>query len=104
MKTYHPGNWVASPVISGTTEWLVHAVVENYSADLWTYYCNGVQIASNNSGIEGPNGLSFGNWRQGGVAAELAIAEIGFFMVYNRLLSIEEINQNLNAFKGRYGL
>ena len=104
MKTYHPGNWVASPVISGTTEWLVHAVVENYSADLWTYYCNGVQIASNNSGTEGPNGLSFGNWRQGGVATELSIAEIGFFMVYNRILSTEEINQNLNAFKGRYGL
>ena len=104
MKTYHPGNWVASPGISGTTEWLMHAVVENYSADLWTYYCNGVQIASNSSGSEGPNGLSFGNWRQGGVAVELSIAEIGFFMVYNRLLSIEEINQNLNAFKGRYGL
>jgi hypothetical protein len=48
--------------------------------------------------------LSFGNWRQGGVAAELAIAEIGFFMVYNRLLTIEEINQNLNALKGRFGL
>lgn len=104
IKTYHPGNWVAGPGISGTTEWLMHAVVENYSADLWTYYCNGVQIASNSSGIEGPNGLSFGNWRQGGVAAELSIAEIGFFMVYNRLLSVEEINQNLNAFKGRYGL
>ena len=104
MKTYHPGNWVASPGISGTTEWLMHAAVENYSADLWTYYCNGVQIASNSSGSEGPNGLSFGNWRQGGVAVELSIAEIGFFMVYNRLLSIEEINQNLNAFKGRYGL
>jgi hypothetical protein len=104
MKTYHPGNWVASPGISGTTEWLIHAVLENYSSDLWTYYCNGVQIASNNSGAEGPNGLSFGNWRQGGVAAELAIAEIGFFMVYNRLLTIEEINQNLNALKGRFGL
>ena len=104
IKTYHPGNWVASPGISGTTEWLIHAVLENYSSDLWTYYCNGVQIASNNSGAEGPNGLSFGNWRQGGVAAELAIAEIGFFMVYNRLLTIEEINQNLNALKGRFGL
>jgi hypothetical protein len=104
IKTYHPGNWVASPVVSGTTEWLIHAVLENYSSDLWTYYCNGVQIASNNSGTEGPNGLSFGNWRQGGVAAELAIAEIGFFMVYNRLLTIEEINQNLNALKGRFGL
>ena len=103
IKAYHPNNWVSFG-ISGTTEWLVHAVVENYSADLWTYYCNGVQIASNNSGAEGPNGLSFGNWRQGGVAAELAIAEIGFFMVYNRLLTIEEINQNLNALKGRFGL
>ena len=103
IKAYHPNNWVSFG-ISGTTEWLIHAVLENYSSDLWTYYCNGVQIASNNSGAEGPNGLSFGNWRQGGVAAELAIAEIGFFMVYNRLLTNEEINQNYNALKGRFGL
>lgn len=107
IKVYHAGGaWVSTYPSSntGTTEWLVHTVVENYSADLWTYYCNGVQIASNSSGIEGPNGLSFGNWRQGGVGSELSTAEIGFFMVYNRILSTEEINQNLNAFKGRYGL
>jgi len=82
----------------------MHSVLENYSSDLWTYYCNGTLVASNTSGSEGPNGLSFGNWRQGGVAAELAIAEIGFFMVYNRLLTVEEINQNYNALKGRFGL
>jgi hypothetical protein len=107
IKVYHAGGaWVSVYPSSnaGTTEWLVHTVVENYSADLWTYYCNGVQIASNSQGIEGPNGLSFGNWRQGGAGSELSNAEIGFFMVYNRILSIEEINQNLNAFKGRYGL
>lgn len=107
IKVYHAGGaWVSVYPSSnaGTTEWLVHTVVENYSADLWTYYCNGVQIASNNQGNEGPNGLSFGNWRQGGVGAELSVGEIGFFMVYNRILSTEEINQNLNAFKGRYGL
>jgi len=103
MKAYHPGNWVSFG-ISGTTEWLMHSVLENYSSDLWTYYCNGTLVASGTSGTEGPNGLSFGNWRQGGVSAELSIAEIGFFMVYNRLLTIEEINQNLNALKGRFGL
>lgn len=107
IKVYHAGGaWVSTYPSSntGTTEWLVHTVVENYSSDLWTYYCNGTQIASNSSGIEGPNGLSFGNWRQGGVGSELSTAEIGFFMVYNRILSTEEISQNLNAFKGRYGL
>jgi len=104
MKVYHPGNWVADVLLSGTTEWLIHAVLENYSSDLWTYYCNGALIASNSSGSQGPNGLSFGNYRQGGPTSELSIAEIGFFMVYNRILSTEEINQNLNAFKGRYGL
>ena len=104
IKAYHPGNWVASPVVLQTTEWLMHTVVENYSSDLWTYYCNGTQIASNNSGSEGPNGLSFGNWRQGGVGLELSTAEISFFMVYNRLLTTEEINQNYNALKGRFNL
>ena len=97
IKTYHADSWVASPAVSGTTDWLISTAVENYSADLWTYYCNGAQIASNSSGTNGPNGLSFGNWRQGGVGSELSIGEIGFFMVYNRILSTEEINQNLNA-------
>lgn len=107
IKVYHAGGaWVSVYPSSntGTTEWLMHTVVENYSSDLWTYYCNGILVASNTSGIEGPNGLSFGNWRQGGVSAELSIAEIGFFMVYNRLLTVEEINQNYNALKGRFGL
>jgi hypothetical protein len=104
IKSYHADSWVYQSVISGTTEWLISTAVENYSSDLWTYYCNGAQIASNNSGTNGPNGLSFGNWRQGGVGSELSTAEIGFFMVYNRILSIEEINQNYNALKGRFGL
>jgi len=107
IKVYHAGGaWVSVYPSSntGTTEWLMHTVVENYSSDLWTYYCNGTQIASNNSGIEGPNGLSFGNWRQGGVGSELSTAEISFFMVYNRLLTTEEINQNYNALRGRFNL
>ena len=105
IKTYYSEGWVAGPAaVPGTTEWLVHAVVENYSADLWTYYCNGALVASNNSGSQGPNGLSFGNSRSSSPGAELSIAEIGFFMVYNRLLTVEEINQNYNALKGRFGL
>jgi hypothetical protein len=105
IKTYYSEGWVAGPAaVPGTTEWLVHAVVENYSADLWTYYCNGALVASNTSGSQGPNGLSFGNSRSAFPGAELSIAEIGFFMVYNRLLTVEEINQNYNALKGRFGL
>jgi hypothetical protein len=30
--------------------------------------------------------------------------KISNFMVYNRALSLSEISQNYNAFKGRYGL
>ena len=29
---------------------------------------------------------------------------LGFFMIYNRALSLDEINQNYNALRGRYGL
>jgi hypothetical protein len=101
---YYAEGWVVGPGSGNNNNWQISVSVENYSADTWSYYINGAFMASNNSGSQGPNGLSFGHWRPGGLTAELSTAEISFFMVYNRLLSATEIKQNYNATKKRFGL
>jgi hypothetical protein len=87
----------------GDTNWYVSTALENYSSDFWTLYSNGDLSVSNSNGSQGPNGLSFGAW-QGGAAGEYSTADISFFMVYNRVLTAQEILQNYNATKKRFNL
>jgi len=101
IRSYYPNGDVRLAVDAGNTNWYVSTAVENYSSDLWTLYSNGSQLITNTNGSAGPNGLSFGCWAAN---SEFSTAEISFFMVYNRLLTTEEINQNYNALKGRFNL
>ncbi len=103
MPVYYAGAWVTPITGTGTTEWLILTALENYSADLWTYHCNGVQgnTPTPSSGVEGPNGLCLGAYRGN---SQFSTAEISFLIVYNRLLTADEIKQNYNAIKKRYGL
>lgn len=101
VRSYYPNGDVRLTVDFGDTNWYVSTAVENYSSDLWTLYSNGNQLITNTNGSQGPQGLSFGAWAGN---SEHSTAEIGFFMVYNRLLSAAEIQQNYNATKKRYGL
>ncbi len=89
------------PADAGNTNWYISSAVENYSSDVWTSYSNGSQVISSSNGTQGPDGFAFGAW-QGNT--EFSTADISFFMVYNRLLSVQEINQNYNALKKRFGL
>jgi hypothetical protein len=100
VRSYYPNGDVRLAVDAGNTNWYISSAVENYSADLWTLYSNGDLMVTNSNGSQGPNGLSFGAWNAG----EYSTAEISFFMVYNRLLSAQEINQNYNALKKRFNL
>jgi hypothetical protein len=55
--------------------------------------------------FSGPKGISFGNESNGsGSFSEHSNCEIGFYLVYNRVLSTEEVTQNYNYYKDRYGL
>jgi hypothetical protein len=89
------------PADAGNTNWYISSAVENYSSDVWTSYSNGSQVITSSNGTQGPDGFAFGAW-QGNT--EFSTADISFFMVYNRLLSVQEINQNYNALKKRFGL
>jgi hypothetical protein len=103
VRQYYAEGTLRLYEFSGDTNWYIQTAVENYSSDLWSLYTNGdIDISNNANGSQGPQGLSFGAW-QGGAAGEYSASEISFFMFYNRLLSAQEISQNYNALKKRYG-
>ena len=52
-------------------------------------------------GAAGANGFAVGS-SQG--TSEFSNSQIGFMLVYNRVLTVEEIQQNFNLFCGRYSL
>jgi hypothetical protein len=70
------------------------------------FYING---AYNNSAVVTPQSggavsLNFGDYRSDGTGNEKILGYLGNFQLYNRALTAQEILQNYNATKGRYGI
>ena len=97
---YYAEGWMVGPGVASNTNWQITTGVENYSSDIWSMYINGSLSVSNSNGSQGPNGLCLGAWLGSG---EYSTAEISFLMFYNRLLTADEIKQNYNAIKKRFG-
>jgi hypothetical protein len=97
---YYAEGWVVGPGVPNNTNWQITTGVENYSSDIWSMYINGSLSVSNSNGSQGPNGLCLGGV---GGNSEFSTAEISFLMFYNRLLTADEIKQNYNAIKKRFG-
>jgi hypothetical protein len=99
-ENYFAEGWI-SAVSSGAsdTNWRILASTGSTTYDSWQMYVNGVQTYSNSNGAAGPNNLGIN-----ANASERSNCEIGFLLVYNRVLSADEIKQNFNAMRGRYGI
>jgi len=97
---YYAEGWIVGPGVPNNTNWQITTGVENYSSDIWSMYINGSLSVSNSNGSQGPNGLCLGGV---GGNSEFSTAEISFLMFYNRLLTADEIKQNYNAIKKRFG-
>jgi len=97
---YYAEGWMVGPGVASNTNWQITTGVENYSSDVWSMYINGSLSVSNSNGSQGPNGLCLGAWLGSG---EYSTAEISFLMFYNRLLTADEIKQNYNATRKRFG-
>lgn len=82
------------------TNWRIYAGTGNAISDSWSFYINGVRYVTNSLGGSGPANLAIGN-----PASNLSSdGECGFVMAYDRVLSVDEIQQNFNALRGRYGI
>ena len=100
-------NWtiVESSTIQKNT-WY-HAVATS-DAGVGRIYLNGVLNATNNSmnssTTNGTSPLTIGNAFNSGTAIQYFNGSIPLARIYNRALTSQEILQNFNATKGRYGI
>jgi hypothetical protein len=102
-QNHYAEGWV-SAVSNGPNDvnWRTYAATGNYSEDSWALYVNGVlNSGPNNSGVNGPDGFAIGSI---GGYGEFSSAHISNLIVYNRVLTAQEIQQNFNATRGRYGI
>ena len=100
---YFAEGWV-SPETGGTAEtsWICYVATGSQPSDSWALYRNGALIVGPNAnGSNGPNGIRIGG---SGVYGEYSACEVNYVSAYNRVLTATEIQQNFNAFRGRFGL
>jgi hypothetical protein len=103
-EVYYAEGWL-TPVSGPNDEnWRIFAGVENYGADQRSFYVNNeIKVLNSTAGAQGFNGLAVGAWVPGG-PSEYSSCEVSCILVYNRLLSTDEMTQNYNALKRRFGL
>lgn len=102
-ENYYAEGWVSTTGAgSSDTLWRIYAATGNIAADSYSLYVNGVLTAGpNNGGSAGPNGFYIGSYIG---TSEFSYAHVGILMVYNTVLTAAQIQQNFNAYRGRYGL
>lgn len=102
-KFYSDG-WVTNSTNSPpiTTEWRIYTGIGDTVAASYSFYTNMTLIAGpNGGGTHGPNGIELGG---DGQYNETSNGEVGFLLMYNRVLNLSEIQQNYNVLKWRFGL
>jgi hypothetical protein len=99
---YFAEGWV-SAVNNGPndTNWRIYSATGRGTYQL---RANNSLVVSGTSGTQGPNGLVAGYSGIGGTSSETSDAEIGFVLVYNRILTDAELSQNYESFRSRYGV
>jgi len=100
-EEYYANGWIfqGSP---NDTNWRIYAATENYSADQRSFYVNNTaRVTNSTAGSAGFNGLSVG---RSGVYGEYSTCEVSFIQVYDRILTANELTQNYDALRGRFGI
>ena len=101
-ENHYAEGWV-SAVNAGPndTSWRILAASGNTTTDSWQKYVNGSLIDNNANGAAGPNGIQIGGYAG---TNEPSNGEFSFMLFYNRVLTAEEVLQNFNALRGRFGI
>jgi hypothetical protein len=97
---YFAEGWVndVSSSVSDTI-WRMFTATGNISSDTWATYANETLLISNSNGTAGPNG-----WNLNGQYAQYSTCQIANLLVWNRVLTTQEISQVFNAYRGRFGI
>lgn len=101
---YYAEGWIQMGSTSDNN-WRIYAGTEDYTNDQYSFYIDDVSIVSNdNGGSAGFDGLCLARYRTDLGANEESDCEVGFILIYDRILTTGEMTQNFNFFKARYGL
>ena len=104
LQAGHNGNWDTVTYSPGDmlNQWWIGAVTFN-TVTGWVLYLNGQQVNTNASTTTfvGGNVVRIAAYNN---ASNLFDGDIAIAMIYNRVLSAQEILQNYNATKSRFGL
>ena len=104
LRAGHNGSWARVSYSPGDmlNQWWFGSVTFNTTSG-WVLYLNGEQVDTdaNTSTFTGNQNILIGAY---GDASNLFDGDISIVMVYNRVLSPQEVLQNYNALKSRFGL
>lgn len=102
-ENHYAEGWVTSVGAgSGDTTWRIYAATGNISGNSYNFYVNGTLNAGPNSGgTAGPNGFAIGSYAG---SSEFSAGQVGVLLVYNTILTANQIAQNFAAYRGRYGI
>ena len=106
MRQYFSQGWVTGigagdSAVYDDLETHIWCGTGDISADIYKFRDDNVEYTTNTtSGSQGPNGFSLGRYAPTNI--EYAVGTITVLLVYNRVLTDAEIDQNFNAQKNRF--
>lgn len=104
LRAGHNGSWALVSYSPGSmlNQWWIGAVTFNTTSG-WVLYLNGEQVdtSANTSTFTNGNTVRIGAYND---ASNRFDGDIANALIYNRVLSAEEVQQNYNAIKSRFGL
>jgi hypothetical protein len=104
-ENYYAEGSIALGVGPSDTNWRIYSALGDVSGDSYSLYVNNsLSAGPSNGGSAGPNGITVGGIGLGIGNGEYSTGQFSFVLVYNRLLTVAEMTQNYNFFKGRFGL
>ena len=111
-EAFYAEGWVGGYGINvlshtrNTTDWRVYHGCGNISSDSYDFYVNErTRTSGAAQGSEGPDGLIIGKTLlYSGGDYESGAGEVSFVYYYNRVLSANEVKQNFEAVRSRFGL
>lgn len=105
QEAYHPVGWVsAQNTSSAGAKWRIYAATGDITNDSYALYVNNTQTSSGNGGSGGPNGIILGKGGSGHSYTwqEPSKGQIAFLLVWNRVLTTQELTDVYNLFKDRF--
>lgn len=98
--------WANAGLTLSTDQWYNFCATYNNSSRSLITYINGIQAATGTrpgaGDLNNPNGSVVRLYGCNGVSS--SNSQLTAFTMYNRALSAEEVKQNFNALRGRYGI